>query len=197
MGRNLLAILGLVLLFLTTLTTSAATVTANLTVDDRFDLYVSTDDTQLGTYIGSAEDWSVASTFTFDLTPGVTNYIHVAGSDVYQVIAAFMGDFSVDDTSFAFANGAQTLLTDIAHWNISNTGFGQDYYTPDEVAINGDGPWGSFPEISSDAKWIWSNCGYDLLTTRYFSTPITPIPEPATMSLLILGGVAVLLKRFK
>jgi hypothetical protein len=176
-------------------TASAATVTTHLTADDAFSLYVSTDDSKVGTYVGSGDDWTTAYTYTFDLTPGTTNYIHVVAWDLYKVIAAFEGDFSLSDSSCHFANGTQSLVTDGAHWNISNDGFGQNYYTPDEIAVNGSGIWGDIvggpiEGISGNACWIWSNGGEDL-TTRYFSTSIC-VPEPATLSLLGLGALAVL-----
>jgi hypothetical protein len=169
-------------------------ITANMTVDNAFDLYLSTDDSQAGTYIGSGADWAMTFTFTFALTQGVTNYIHVVGRD-YGNIAGLIGDFSISDTSFEFANGTQNIVTDSADWSISNVDFGQSYYTPDQIGFNGVGPWGFRPGISADASWIWSNYGYDTSVTRYFSSPIVPIPEPATICLLCLGGLSLLRKR--
>lgn len=171
------------------------TLTANLTADDNFSLYVATDDSALGTLVGTGtgtyipESWRQCFTFTYDLTPGVTNYVHVVAWDLYGVKAAFLGDFSLNDSQFRFVYGAQSLVTDQAHWLISNDGFGQNYYTPDAIQTNGAGePWAHFvPGISGDAYWIWSNQGDDL-TIRYFSTAIVPnvIPAPGA---LILGGI--------
>ena len=178
----------------------STTLTIHMTVDDYFDLYLSTDDSQTGTYIGSGNSdkwgWIQTYTFTCDLTPGVTNYIHVVGVDLFGTIAAFLGDFSLSDTCFEFANGTQNLVTESAYWLVSDVGFGQSYEIPDEIAPNGSTPWSNFatyPEISENAYWIWSNDGLDL-GTRYFSSPIY-IPEPATVLLLGLGGL--LLRRRK
>jgi len=181
---------------------AAATLTANMTVDDDFDLYISTDDTQIGSFIGSGTGiysppgWNQTYTFMTALTPGVVNYIHVVGWDLYTVRAGFLGDFSLSDNSFAFANGTQNLVTASANWFISNTGFAQSYYIPDAIALNGGGPWNVLiPGISAGAYWIWSNQGYDL-TTRYFSTAIEPIPAPGAILLASIGaGFAGWLRR--
>jgi hypothetical protein len=193
---GLVLVMALILAFSTVSVGAPTTLTTHMTVDDAFDLYLSTDDTQIGTYIGSGSSWMNTYTFMADLTPGVTNYVHVFGTDRYRVIAAFIGDFSVSDTSFKFLNDSQSLVTDRAHWSISNLGFGQGYYMPDEIGINGSGPWGFRPGISSSASWIWSNYGYDL-TYRYFSTSIIPVPAPAALMLALegLGGLALLRRR--
>jgi len=169
----------------------ATSITANMTVDDNFDLYLSTDDTQVGTYVGSGsivlDSWTTASTFTFNLTPGITNYIHIVGWDIYRTKAALLGEFSLSDSSFFFDNGTQNLLTDSTNWNISDVGFGQSYYAPDAIALNDGSNWPVISGISSNAYWIWSNQGLDLYPAqRYFSTQITPIPVPSG---IILGGI--------
>ena len=181
----------------------ATTLTANMTVDDDFIYYVSTDDSLAGTYIGEGSTadraWSHCYTFTYDLTPGVTNYIHVKGWDLYESRSAFLGEFSLSDTSFQFLNSTQSLVTKSANWNISNNAFGLNYYTPDTIGPNTDStaPWSmTISGISSSANWIWSNNGLDF-ATRYFSTPIIPsglIPDPEPVQVpapgaILLGGI--------
>lgn len=173
-------------------TMAVTTLTVDMTVDDNFDLYISTDDNQLGTYIGSGTGtyeppgWRQAYTFTHDLTPGVINYIHVVGWGIYGTRAAFLGEFALSNSDFFFENGTQELFTESINWNISDVGFGQSYYTPDDLVMNdGSENWQAIPGISYYANWIWSNDGYDL-TTRYFSTAITPIPAPGA---IILGSI--------
>jgi hypothetical protein len=184
--RRYFATLALLILLIAGPAVAMTTITANMTVDNAFDLYLSTDDSLPGTNIGSGNDWSTTYTFTSNLTTGVTNYLHVVGVD-YGYSAAFLGDFSVSDTSFKFANGTQSLVTDSAHWSISNTGFGQNYYTPDEVGTNGVNPWGFHSGISGSASWIWSNHGYDTGVTRYFSSPIVPVAIPAPSAIFLVG----------
>jgi hypothetical protein len=195
----------------------ASTLNVNMTADDMFNLYISTDDSQRGTLVGSADDWSMVRQYTVDLTPGVRQYIHVEAADLWGCIAAFMGDFTLSDNSFTFANGSARLVTDSANWRISNVGFGQGYYAPDEIDVNGAWPWGYIDGIASDAKWIWSNGGYDIAdwdnwdwenpdfmpapVTRYFSAEIVPVgqsvPEPMTMCVLAAGGALVCGRRAK
>jgi len=149
------------------------TLTANMTADDEFSLYLSTDDSQIGTLIGSGSDWATTYTLTADLTPGVTNYIHVVAADTYQYIAGFLGDFTISDASFKFANGTQNLLTGAEYWSISDSGFAVGYYAPSVLGTNGDFPWGPLSGISPSASWIWSDQGLDF-STRYFSAEIIP-----------------------
>jgi hypothetical protein len=191
MNRKWFVLLAIMLcLALFTLSASGAIVTTHMTVDDAFELYLSTDDSQLGTFIGSGNTWT--TTYTFTLTPSTTNYIHVVGHDVYRVIAGFIGDFSLDDSNYQFVNGSQSLVTNSADWVVSATGFGSGYTSPDAYASNGDGPWGFRNGISADAKWIWTNDGMDLYTARYFSTPVINIPEPITIIIWsLLGGLGI------
>lgn len=169
---------------------SAATLSGNTTTDDAFDLYVSTNDSVLGTLVSSGNYWGTTYSFNATLTPNVTNYIHVAAKDVYYVISAFIGDFSLSDNSFEFVNGTQNLLTNTADWGVSASGFGGPYSTPISHGTNGVGPWGFRPGISGSANWIWHN-NQCLGCTVYFSTainPVTaPVPEPETYAMLLAG----------
>ncbi len=179
------------------------TLTSTFTVDDSYRYYISTDDSVLGTQIGWDEDWYVAESYSATLVPNVTNYIHVVANDDHGVIAAFLGQFTLSDSSFHFTNGTQSLVTNADDWNVSRTGFAQDYERPTEIAENGGAIWGSitkFSTISSTASWIWTNDGMDLYTTRYFSAAIIPdagssIPEPATFGLFLLGMTGWIRKR--
>jgi hypothetical protein len=174
----------------------STTLNATFTVDDAYSFYLSTDDSVLGKKIGADDDWYKAESYSAALVPGVTNYIHISGTDLYGVIAAFMGEFTLSDNKFHFANGTQTLLTNADEWKISTTGFGQKYEKPTQIAYNGEAIWGditTFDKISPKAAWIWTNNGDDLYTTRYFSAAILPaagaVPEPLTLSFLLLGGL--------
>ena len=180
---------------------AATTLTAHVTADDDLQFYVSTDDSTPGTLLGGGtaapDGWKQSWAFTYDLTPGVTNYIHVKAWDLRTVIAAYLGEFSLNDTAFKFRNGTQTLYTDAAHWDISATGFGMgDYSQPDELGYNTShtAPWWSLvPNISGSAQWIWSDNGDWHDSPRYFSTPIIPsvveppVPAPGAVLLASLG----------
>lgn len=164
---------------------AATNLTASLNVDNLFSLYVSTDDSVLGTLVGSGTDWPTTYTFTTPLTAGVDNFIHVVATDT-GAPAAFLGEFSLSSTDFAFANGTQSLLTDTTHWSQSNSGFGSGYFTPSSAGANGVAPWYTRSGISGDAQWLAFAGG----STTYFSTRITslaPIPEPGTWALMVAG----------
>jgi hypothetical protein len=152
-----------------TLTGVPSQLTMTLTVDNVYFLYLSTNDAIEGSLIGSDSNWEAAETYTADLQPATTYYLHIRAIDM-GAYAAFLGEFTLNDNRFSFTNGAQHLLTGAAGWWVSATGFGENYQAPTEVGANGVGPWGTISGISSNANWIWA--GSDLNVTRYFSTPI-------------------------
>ena len=176
----------------------ATTLGADMTADDSFELYISTDDNVTGTLIGTGNWWPTTYSFNAALTPGVTNYIHVKSWDVYGVIASLIGDFSLSDTAFTFSNGTQTLATNLSNWGVNTVGFGNPYSTPLDLGPNGSGPWGTLSGIDASAHFIWDPSG--CFCTAYFSTAIIPtqgVPEPSTLLLLGSGmiGLAALRKR--
>jgi hypothetical protein len=180
-------------MFLLASVANASMLPAHINVDNVFHPYVSTSDSTTGTLVGTGTDWAVTNTLTQSLTPGVTNYIHLV-ADNQGGPGGFLGDFSLNDTSFQFVNGTQSLLTNTTGWGFNLTGFGNAYGTPSNEGANGVSPWGTQSGVSSSAHWIWDtgNCA---TCTVYFSTPITytgqtGVPEPASLSLLT-GGLAL------
>jgi MSHA biogenesis protein MshQ len=121
----------------------ATVLTTSMTVDNEFDIYISTNDNIQGTFFGSNNNWPTVTTHNTSLTPNVVNYIHVVGRDAGG-IEMFLGQFTLSDTNFQFSNGTQTLLTNATNWQVSNTGFGSGYVTPHDYGLNGVGPWGFF-----------------------------------------------------
>lgn len=164
----------------------AATLSGNLTVDDAFTAYLSTDDSVAGTALVSGTNWPSAQSFSATLNAGQTYYLHVAGKDVYGYISAFLGSFSLTSDA-QFSNGTQSLVTNTTDWQVSATGFGSGYATPHSFGANGVGPWGNLGAIASNAEWIWTAPGQ--LGEAYFSTKITvaAVPEPESYALMLAG----------
>jgi PEP-CTERM motif len=177
-------------LFLTASAQAATSLTGFMTVDNLFSAYISTSDSVQGTLIGSGNSWPTTVNFSTLLTPGVTNFLHIVATD-QGAPAMFIGDFTLSDASFQFANGTQHLLTNTTDWGFNNTGFTGSYSTPLDEGPNGTSPWSTLSNISVSARFIWDNpaCGS---CTTYFSTAITSldapgVPEPSTYALLIAG----------
>lgn len=186
----------------------ATTISGSTTADNAFFIYLSTNNSTLGTLIASGNNWPTAFTITATaLTPGMTNYLQVEVIN-YGLQGGFIGNFSLSDTGFHFANGTQSLSTDTTNWagiyNNSNSSVtAQPWVMPTAGVVsfgaNGVAPWGTRPGISSGALWIWPNdanslpggsacqfCTVDLSTAI---SPATTIPEPGT--LVIFGSALV------
>lgn len=191
---------GMVLLLSVAIGVSAqaTALTGSLTVDNGFSAFISTDDSINGTSICNGDNWGATYNLgKVNLTPGVKNYLHVKASD-WGVIAGFLGSFKLSDTGFVFNNGTQSLVTNASDWKVGTNGFGT-YNATVSIANgkNGCSPWGTRPNISNDAVWIWTNGGHDTNTTRYFSTEITAVPEPGTIvaALSVLAPAGLLFRR--
>jgi len=198
--RILFALLGAALAALASQSTAqATTLSGNLTADNLFDAYISTNDSVLGTLITSGTNWPTTVSFGGQgLTAGVTNYLHIVATDQGKP-DMFIGSFSLSDGLFKFANGTQNLLTNVADWR-SDTG-GVPWFaptgTPVDLGPNGTGPWGTFP-LMTGADFIWASGDP---TQSFFSTAITPVaaqtPIPGSLPLFAagLGGLGLLARR--
>lgn len=204
-SRKLFLIIVLAMLSVSAVSVaSATTISGNLTADNAFYAYLSTNDAVLGTLIASGNDWPTTFPLSAALTPGVTNYLHIEAIN-YGLWGGFLGQFALSDTGFKFANGTQTLLTETTDWaGIYNDGnsdpsLQQPWVMPTAGTVsfgaNGVGPWGTRPGISGSADWIWPNDPASSSDPTYIacqfctvdlSTPITPTPEPGT--LVIFGS---------
>jgi hypothetical protein len=184
---------------------SATTISGSLTADNAFFAYISTSSSTLGTLVASGNNWPTAfSISAAALTPGVPNYLQIEVIN-YGLQGGFIGDFTLSDTSFIFANGMQSISTQTTDWsgiynNSNNTVVAQPWVMPTggttSFGANGVAPWGTISGISSGADWIWpndsnslpggnacANCTVDLMLAIL---PSTSVPEPA--SLLIFGS---------
>ncbi len=182
--------------------------TGAITADNEYAAFLSTSDATLGTFLASGANWQSAQTFTADLTPGQTYYLHVIANNWYGPgdmgggnPDALLGSFSVTG-GFTFANGLQTLDTDTADWR-ADAGAAVQSLTgplswtapggaPLSWGANGTAIWGSatggpIGGIGTSAQWIWSQT--DPAGEAFFSTTITSgaVPEPAAWGLMIVG----------
>tara|TARA_R110002110_G_scaffold91264_1_gene237352 strand:- start:450 stop:1082 length:633 start_codon:yes stop_codon:yes gene_type:complete len=183
---------------------SATLLSADLTVDNQFVLYISTDDSVAGTAFGSDNNWFVPTSHSTTLTDPVTYYLHLFAEDRGGP-QMFIGEFSLADTNYAFANGGQSLLTNTTDWQGNNTGFGSPYTTLSDLGGDGTSPWGNTADVDDAARFIWtqasSSCGPNGNDCAYFSTAISytgpqaNVPVPATMALFGLGLIGMGVRR--
>jgi hypothetical protein len=163
-----------------------------ISMDNGFEIFLSTDNSTQGSSFGSGNDWTTTYTgSSFNLLPGQNYYLHVFGYD-QGGIAGFLGQFTLSGTDHVFANNTDTLLTNTTDWQASSSGW-SSYSTPTSSGLNGGGAWGPRPGISSSATWIWSGDANDN-DISYFSTVVTATaaPEPSTILLLGIGGLGMM-----
>lgn len=191
----------------------ASTISGKFNVDNAFFAYLSTNNTSLGTLVASGNNWGTTYTFSnFALTAGQTYYLQVEAINEGGP-GGFLGQFTLSDTAFHFANGSQTLLTETTDWlasyNDSNSNeISQPWVTPTGAVIdegaNGVSPWGVQSGVSASAHWIdaatnglgvCGNCTVDFSATILSS--VAPTPEPGTLGLLGSALLGFGLLRFR
>ena len=96
----------------------ATTLTGHLTADDAYSVYLSSSANTLGTLVSSASGWSDAETFSTSLSGG-TQYLQIVVTNG-QVWGGLLGDFSLSDSGYVFANGGSSLFTGLSNWTMTD-----------------------------------------------------------------------------
>ncbi len=192
---------------------ATSVLSGSFTADNDVFVYLSTNASQLGTLIGSGNNWQ--STFYVtpaSLNPGTTYYLNVEainGDGGAYSAGGFIGNFTLAGGS-TFSNGQTELLTSSTGWlasyNDSNgADVAQPWVRPTGTAVsegaNGVSPWGTVSGVSSAAQWIWASdlqsgsgsapgnqcasCTIDFQTS--FTTAGTAVPEPGSIAMLGAG----------
>lgn len=191
----------------------ALPVTARITADNHYGLYVGQSDGSGLQYIGRNElgdsgssggfNWSVAESWAFNANAGDHVYV-VAWDDGGPQM--WIGDFQF---------GASELVSNLASWEyvVPGTAGGflpsgnppvslaaldavidsATWASPLAQANNGVSPWGTIAGVDSDAKFIWHDRLSDSSTSdgRYVvfrSVAPLPVPEPGSLA---LAGLAL------
>jgi hypothetical protein len=183
---------------------SATTISGTLTVDNQFNLYLSTSPNVVGTLLASGTNWQAAESFTSSaLTPYTTYYLQIDatnlmdGNCVERVCSVYqwggvLGSFSLNGPLFQFANGGQSLNTNTTDWTYTNTGFSALGSAPGGYGTNGVSPWGTIAGVDSGAQWVWDANSYNYGPELFFETKLTALtPEPASLILMGAGLVAL------
>lgn len=188
-ARSMLAIGSISALSLFGLNANAApTVSFILGADDYAEIYLSTDDAEQGSLIGATSFFSgLLQTITGDLTPGVTNYIHVLvqnGGGPFTMA----GEFTLLGQGFEFSNGTQFLSTQTSNVSMSLTGFGENYEAPLLFGVMTD--YGAYYSDQYTAPSVTQNIGGNDTAYSYFSIPVyavASVPEPDSIAMLFAG----------
>jgi hypothetical protein len=180
----------------------AAAITGNLTADNSFSVYLSTDDNQIGDLLGTGNNWRQSYSISATLT-AATYYLHVVAHNEGGPAVpgsnpdAILGQFSLSG-NYRFANGTTSLLTNTTDWRANDTSTPGNWTAPSGTPItfvngtngapniwtanNGGNP---VSGISQSAQWIWSSP--DVTGDAFFSTTISAVPEPTTWAMMIVG----------
>lgn len=183
----------------TSFSVSATSLSASTSVDNGYEIYLSTTDASQGTQFGSGNWWYTTFTDTTTLTAGTDYYLHIHAYD-QGGIAGFLGDFSLSGSDHLFSNGFTALSTNTTDWSGNNSGWGNPYAPLTALGLNGVSPWGTRAGISAGAQWIWAGNAWDN-NQAWFSTKIsavrTAVPESSSLILMALGLLGLMSVRRK
>ena len=173
---------------------SATLLTTKISVDNGFNAYLATANNELGTKFSSANDWGVVTNGSVLLSGATQYYLHISAYDQGGV-AGLLGQFSLANSGYHFANCATSLLTGSSLITANTAGYSSAYSATTSYGKNGVSPWGTLSAIDSNAQWIWSG-NNDSNDYSYFSVAILKdvpanVPEPGSIGLLGLGLLAL------
>ena len=187
----------------------------NVTADNQFSIYLSNDNSVLGTLIGSGNTWQSSYNFSVALLPG-NNYIQVIGTNWTPENGlwsspgtpngtgdnpnAFLGSFNIVGSGYVFANSTTTMSTNPTDWSgipvtsatwVLPTGPTQSFGLNGGSNIWASVLGGPVLGISTSADWIWSlpdNAQYADLSAEIFNTSESrAAPLPAALPLFATG----------
>jgi hypothetical protein len=113
MQRRMISMMfiALVLAFAMASTGQATTLAVNATADNEFHMYLNTNPGVAGTEILNGNNWGYTYTaIAAPLIAAPTQYLQVYGFNSGGP-ASFIGDFTLSDTGFKFANGTQYMAS--------------------------------------------------------------------------------------
>jgi hypothetical protein len=168
--------------------------TTKISVDNGFSAYLATANNLIGTQFSSANNWGTVTNGAVVLNGAAQYYLHISAYDQGGV-AGLLGQFSLADSGYHFADGTTYLLTGSKLITANTTGYTGAYSATTSYGVNGVSPWGTLSTIGSGAQWIWSG-NNDTNNLSYFSVAILKdmpanVPEPGSLGLLGLGLLAL------
>ena len=199
----------------------AASLTYTFSADNAYSVYISSNDSMLGTPVsstlgGGASQWNDPGPTTTITLNGPVEYLQVI---VYNYTSSnglwttpetgptgnnpvgLIGTLSI--TGGVFPNGATSISTDTVNWlsaqikvptpdNVALVNWVPPDSAPQSYGTNGISPWNTLGNgISPSAEWIWSSADPNNYEYADFSIEITSTPLPAAWSMMLIGLAAL------
>ena len=204
-----------------------AGITATATADNEFWVWTSGGEAggawAQASWNETGNNWNISNTLTGSVAAGVPIDLYVAVRNRFENIstgnpAGFLGQLVTSSGTFT-QTGTNKLLTDTINWKIVTTNAWTDATelnanVGNPTALVGWGApiaygdnsgdsnvWSDISGIDGDAQWLWTanNSGTFNAMDNYavLHTQVTVTPEPASMLLFGVGGLAMSMLRKK